>query len=216
MITCNNDVRSEVWDAKRLIREYVKIEFVLTPKCDGSNLSLSNKVKLQRLASVISAYMDVEYNVDDSVDIVNRLFARGLNNILLSSELSDDDFIEIIKRLRFLADMDYIGVEPRWIKNKDRQSIFYSLLRYRGNVEKLISTFSGLMEASPGGSLAVKAIKSLYNPKLIEANDIIDDVLVDLLGQRFKQSFSISELTEKYGYPSTTDSELIDWEIDNM
>ena len=101
MITCNNDVRSEVWDAKRLIREYVKIEFVLTPKCDGSNLSLSNKVKLQRLASVISAYMDVEYNVDDSVDIVNRLFARGLNNILLSSELSDDDFIEIIKRLRF-------------------------------------------------------------------------------------------------------------------
>ena len=115
-----------------------------------------------------------------------------------------------------MADMDYIGVEPRWIKNKDRQSIFYSLLRYRVNVEKLISTFSGLMEASPGGSLAVKAIKSLYNPKLIEANDIIDDILVDLLGQRFKQSFSISELTEKYGYPSTSDSELIDWEIDNM
>ena len=130
--------------------------------------------------------------------------------------LSSNYLREKPERLRFLADMDYIGVEPRWIKNKDRQSIFYSLLRYRVNVEKLISTFSGLMEASPGGSLAVKAIKSLYNPKLIEANDIIDDILVDLLGQRFKQSFSISELTEKYGYPSTSDSELIDWEIDNM
>ena len=216
MITCNNDVRSEVWDAKRLIREYVKIEFVLTPKCDGSNLSLSNKVKLQRLASVICAYMEVEYNANDSVAIVNRLFSRGLNNHLLSSELSDDDFYEIIKRLRSLADMNYMGRESRWIKNKDRQTIFYALFKFRVNVEKLLSTFSGLMETTPGGSLAVKAIKSLYNPKLIEANDIIDDILVDLLGQRFKQSFSISELTEKYGYPSTTDSELIDWEIDNM
>ena len=44
----------------------------------------------------------------------------------------------------------------------------------------------------------------------------IDDILVDLLGQRFKQSFPIPELIEKYGYPSTSDSELLDWEIDNM
>ena len=216
MITCNKDVQSEVWDAKRLIREYVKIEFVLSPKCDGSNLSFSDKVKLQRLASVICAYMEVEYNANDSVAIVNRLFSRGLNNHLLSSELSDDDFYEIIKRLRSLADMDYMGRESRWIKNKDRQTIFYALLKFRVNVEKLISTFSGLIETTSGGSLAVNAIKSLYNPRLIEANDIIDDILVDLLGQRFKKSFSISELTEKYGYPSTTDSELIDWEIDNM
>ena len=44
----------------------------------------------------------------------------------------------------------------------------------------------------------------------------IDDILVDLLGQRFKQSFPIPELIEKYGYPSTSDSELLYWEIDNM
>ena len=216
MITCKNDGQPEFWDAKRLIREYVKIAFVVSTSSDGSNLSFSNKVKLQRLASVICAYMDIEHNANDTVAIVNRLFVRGINNILLSSELADDDFIDIIKRLRSLADMNYMGKEARWIKNKDRQTIFYSLLKFRVNVEILISTFSGLMETTPGGSLAVKAIKSLYNPKLIEANDIIDDILVDLLGQRFKQSFSISELTEKYGYPSTTDSELIDWEIDNM
>ena len=216
MITCNNDGQPEFWDAKRLIREYVKIAFVVSTSSDGSNLSFSNKVKLQRLASVICAYMDIEYNANDSVAIVNRLFSRGLNNHLLSSELSDDDFYEIIKRLRSLADMDYMGRESRWIKNKDRQTIFYALLKFRVNVEKLLSAFSGLMETTSGGHLAVKAIKSLYNPKIIEANDIIDDILVDLLGQRFKKSFSISELTEKYGYPSTTDSELIDWEIDNM
>lgn len=216
MITYNNDVLSEIWDAKRLIREYVNVAHLISHFYENSDLSFSNKIKLQRLASVICAYMDIEYDVNDTVDIVKSLFAKGFNNILSKSELTQDDFFEITKRLRKMADLDNFGVESRWIINKERQSIFYTLLKYRVNVEKLISTFSGLMEASPGGSLAVKAIKSLYNPKLIEANDIIDDVLVDLLGQRFKQSFSISELTEKYGYPSTTDSELIDWEIDNM
>ena len=121
MITYNNDVQSEVWDAKRLIREYMKIAFVLSPACDCSDLPFSDKVKLQRLASVICAYMEVEYNANDSVAIVNRLFARGLNNLLLSSELSEDDFIEIIKRLSSLADINYMGVKSRWIINKDRQ-----------------------------------------------------------------------------------------------
>ena len=80
MITCNNDGQPEFWDAKRLIREYVKIAFVVSTSSDGSNLSFSNKGKLQRLASVICAYMDIEYNANDSVAIVNRLFSRGLNN----------------------------------------------------------------------------------------------------------------------------------------
>ena len=79
-----------------------------------------------------------------------------------------------------------------------------------------MTTFSSFIEMTPGGSLARKSVVSLYNPKLIEANEIIDDILVDLLGQRFKQCFSIPELIEKYGYPSTSDSELLDWEIDNM
>ena len=216
MIKYNNEELSEIWDAKRLISEYVKIAFVVSTLSDGSDLPFSDMVKLQRLASVICAYMDVEYNVDDTVEIVNSLFAGRFNNILSKSELTQDDFFEITKRLRTLANKDYRGMEYRWTITKERPSIFYTLLKYRVGVQELISTFSDLIEATPGGSLAVKAIKSLYNPRLIEANDIIDDILVDLLGQRFKQSFSISELTEKYGYPSTTDSELIDWEIDNM
>ena len=216
MITYNNDVLSEIWDAKRLIREYVKIAFVVSTSSDGSNLSFSNKVKLQRLASVICAYMDIEYDVNDTVDIVKSLFARGFNNVLSKSELTQEDFFEITKRLRTLANLDNFGEESRWIINKERQSIFYTLLKYRVNVQKLMTTFSGYIEMTPGGSLARKSVVSLYNPKLIEANEIIDDILVDLLGQRFKQSFPIPELIEKYGYPSTCDSELLDWEIDNM
>ena len=216
MITYNNDVLSEIWDAKRLIREYVNVAHLVFRFYENSDLSFSNKIKLQRLASVICAYMDIEYYVDDTVDIVKSLFARGFNNVLSKSELTQEDFFEITKRLRKLADLDNFGVESRWIINKERQSIFYTLLKYRVNVQKLMTTFSGYIEMTPGGSLARKSVVSLYNPKLIEANDIIDDILVDLLGQRFKHSFSIPELIEKYGYPSTSDSELLDWEIDNM
>ena len=216
MITYKNDLISEIWDAKRLIREYVNVDHLVFRFYENSDLSFSDKVKLQRLASVICAYMDIEYDVNDTVDIVKSLFARGFNNVLSKSELTQDDFFEITKRLRKIADLDNFGVESRWIINKERQSIFYTLLKYRVNVQKLMTTFSSFIEMTPGGSLASKSVVSLYNPKLIEANDIIDDILVDLLGQRFKQSFSIPELIEKYGYPSTSDSELLYWEIDNM
>ena len=216
MITYNNDVLSEIWDAKRLIREYVNVAHLVFRFYENSDLSFSDKVKLQRLASVICAYMDIEYDVNDTVDIVKSLFARGFNNVLSKSELTQEDFFEITKRLRKLADLDNFGVESRWIIDNERQAIFHTLLKYRVNVQKLMTTFSGYIEMTPGGSLASKSVVSLYNPKLIEANDIIDDILVDLLGQRFKHSFSIPELIEKYGYPSTSDSELLDWEIDNM
>ena len=216
MITYKNDLISEIWDAKRLIREYVNVDHLVFRFYENSDLSFSDKVKLQRLASVICAYMDIEYDVNDTVDIVKSLFARGFNNVLSKSELTQEDFFEITKRLRKLADLDNFGVESRWIIDNERQAIFHTLLKYRVNVQKLMTTFSGYIEMTPGGSLARKSVVSLYNPKLIEANDIIDDILVDLLGQRFKHSFSIPELIEKYGYPSTSDSELLDWEIDNM
>ena len=216
MITYNNDVLSEIWDAKRLIREYVNVDHLVFRFYENSDLSFSDKLKLQRLASVICAYMDIEYDVNDTVDIVKSLFARGFNNVLSKSELTQEDFFEITKRLRTLADLDNFGVESRWIIDNERQAIFHTLLKYRVNVQELMTTFSSFIEMTPGGSLARKSVVSLYNPKLIEANDIIDDILVDLLGQRFKLSFSIPELIEKYGYPSTSDSELLDWEIDNM
>ena len=105
MITYNNDVLSEIWDAKRLIREYVNVDHLVFRFYENSDLSFSNKVKLQRLASVICAYMDIEYDVNDTVDIVKSLFARGFNNVLSKSELTQDDFFEITKRLRKMADL---------------------------------------------------------------------------------------------------------------
>ena len=53
MIKYKNEELSEIWDAKRLIREYVNVAHIVSPLCQVSDLSYSNQVKLQRLASVI-------------------------------------------------------------------------------------------------------------------------------------------------------------------
>ena len=42
MITYNNDVLSEIWDAKRLIREYVNVAHLVSHISQGSDLSFSN------------------------------------------------------------------------------------------------------------------------------------------------------------------------------
>ena len=42
MITYNNDVLSEIWDAKRLIREYVNVAHLISHFYENSDLSFSN------------------------------------------------------------------------------------------------------------------------------------------------------------------------------
>lgn len=41
MIKYNNEEQSEIWDAKRLIREYVNVAHIVSPLCQISDLSFS-------------------------------------------------------------------------------------------------------------------------------------------------------------------------------
>lgn len=43
----------------------------------------------------------------------------------------------------------------------------------------------------------------------------IDDIIVILLGDKFKQVFAEEMLQADYGYPKETDSELFEWDYDN-
>ncbi len=47
-------------------------------------------------------------------------------------------------------------------------------------------------------------------------DEVIDDIIVLLLGDKFKQSFSEEELKTNYGYPKETDQELSEWDCDNL
>lgn len=72
-----------------------------------------------------------------------------------------------------------------------------------------------MMEGTVGAYLGYLAVKgSSLNP-LKDHNDKIDDIIVLLLGEKFKKSFSEEELKANYGYPKETDYELDEWDCDN-
>ena len=100
--------------------------------------------------------------------------------------------------------------------DSDREQMMRMLVRYRISAEDLLGTFSGVIEARVGGYIGIQAVRGIYNPVLQECNNKLDDMIVILLGDCFEKSFTERELIERYNYPTMTDSELLDWEIDNM
>jgi hypothetical protein len=90
------------------------------------------------------------------------------------------------------------------------------LMEYREKAQQLISHFDGLMEGTVGAYLAVLAVKRSCIEPLQRNNEMIDDIIVLLLGDKFKQSFSEDDLKANYEYPKETDDQLFEWDCDNM
>ena len=98
---------------------------------------------------------------------------------------------------------------------RDRAQMLHFFLEFRVEAENLLSHFESAMEARLGGILAYHAIRGMYFPFLHSSNEKVDEMIVLLLGDNFKQSFSEEELKADYGYPMETDRELDDWDCDN-
>ena len=104
----------------------------------------------------------------------------------------------------------------KWVKFLDRRLMLHVLLKYRTEAENLNSLYDGLLEGTIGAYLCVLAVKGSCIEPLKRNNEKIDDIIVLLLGDKFKQSFSEEELKTNYGYPKETDQELSEWDCDNL
>ena len=104
----------------------------------------------------------------------------------------------------------------KWVKSRDRRLMLHVLLKYRTEAENLNSLYDGLLEGTIGAYLCVLAVKGSCIEPLKRSNEKIDDIIVLLLGDKFKQSFSEEELKTNYGYPKETDQELSEWDCDNL
>ena len=222
-----------VWDAERLVKEYVKIEWCVE-WCKGhsfKSLSWSNQIRVRRVASALSAYMETAYEETNPARLIDTVFGqRSFYELFAHSELEDDDHEQLLSLMRkALADNSRYQFLMRLYRqneerdnhsfrrrNSDRGQMLHFLLEFRIKAEKLLSCFSGVLEASHGGALAIDTIKSLYFPSLQAHNDKADEMIVLLLGSKFKRTFSEDELNANYGYPKETDDELLDWEADNF
>ena len=223
------------WDAKRLIQEYVKKADLINHYRGKpfKNIVWSNQIRIKRIASALRAFLGMKGVDENPIDFITSVFdGWDIDNILENSALQEEDSIllhtllkdaiadderyaSIMRMAESRRDMESSYKPAKRRKNKDRGQMLDVLLQYRMASEEIISHFDGVMEANVGGCLGIMAVKGLCILPLQHNNDKIDDIIVILLGDKFKQVFSEEMLQAEYGYPKETDSELFEWDCDN-
>ena len=218
-ISENPNSISTVWDAHRLVREYVNIAWMLNFSAQFEDLPWDNQVRVRRVAAVLCACLSLDVMNNKPYDVIGSVFSNYENKeVLENSEISTEDASRIKAMLSQMANESW-RIEHLLKKfdiQTDREQLLGVLLRYRIATEELVSTFSGVQEARTGAYIGINALQSLYHPVLEECNDRVDDLIILLLGKTFQKTFAERELIEKYNYPSVTDKELLDWRVNNL
>lgn len=215
----NTDGDKSYWDAHKLVREYVSIAWIVNGSIPFEELPFDRQIRVSRVASVICAYLNIQYLKADSFDVIDSVFSNCQNrNVLAMSEVCDSDFLKLTELLCQVSDDDRRTKHllKRIDIESDRAQLLNVLLRQRIATEKLKNTFSGVLEARAGACIGIKAMQGLYYPVLHDCNKIVDDMIVILLGNIFKRTFTERELVESHNYPTVTDDELLDWKVNNF
>ena len=194
-------------------------------------MAWSNQIRVRRIASVLSAFMGLKKSGEKPIDLIMSVFnSWDFEHLFEVSPLQEEDRLKILALLKDLMNDDHryesltrmadsYRDDPAYIERKnmlERELMLHVLLEYRKDAEKLVSHFDGLMEGAVGVYLCVLAVRNSCFEHLKCSNEKIDDVIVMLLGDRFKQSFSEEDLKANYGYPKETDHELDEWDCENM
>ena len=224
-----------IWDAKRLVQEYMK-EASSIYRYKGKlfkNIPWSNQIRIKRIASVLRAFFGLKGQEKKPIAFITSVFdGWKFSRILEYSSLSEEDHASLHILLKdAIADgrryeslmrmqdsrrnMDSSPERVEREKILDRHLMLHVLFEYRIAAQKLVTLFDGVMEGTVGAYLAILAVKGACINPLKCSNEKIDDIIVILLGNQFKQSFSEEELKLNYGYPKETDQELNEWDLDN-
>lgn len=221
------------WDAKRLVQEYFKMASLIKSNQGKpfDDLTWSNQIRIKRIASALRAFIGLKETEENPVDLLTSIFdGWQYDRLFKLSVLMEEDYVKLMAlakeamkddhRYESLTRMDdSLRKSPSRIereKYRDRRYMLHVLQDYREKAEKLISHFGGMMEGTVGAYLCVLAVKGSCIEPLKHSNEKIDDMIVLLLGDKFKQSFSEEELKADHNYPKETDDELEEWDCDNM
>jgi hypothetical protein len=100
--------------------------------------------------------------------------------------------------------------------NTLRMGMFHSLLKYRLKMEEIRKTFDGVMECSVGFNFGIQ-FSQLVNKEILSIIKAkVDRVLLLLLGDKYDEKVSLSDLKKRHGYPSVSDEELRKMIINEM
>lgn len=194
-----------IWNAARVLQELLRFT---DDRGNIRSLDLSDDspygIKVRRFAATMKAYGKEEC-----------LFVG--KNHLISDICSEEKMKELCLLLkRYLHEkFSMVLAKPDILKGKrERKALFEALFRYRKSLYKVENTWSGVMECSQTVAIGIKATNSLYQAHIKAASDVLDRMLVLLMGDDYDKTFTETELLP-YGYPDVTDRELQDMILDN-
>ena len=157
-------------------------------------------IEVRRFAAAMKAYGKDECLYHGIEHVISETCSEDKMNelcLLLSQNLPDKYSTAFVK--------------PDNLKGlEERQDLFEALFRYRKSLYQVENIWSGMRECA----LAYKVTNILNRTQLKTISDIIDRMLVLLMGDDYDRSFSEEKLLP-FGYPNVTDEELEDIILDN-
>ena len=216
-----NNLYQKKWNAKELINSVCQFmalfgnEYQLDREASIFSTKEENeerpmkRILRKRIDAVMSAYnrVPLEYSSIPSSELVSKCcpednikqIHRLLSDTLLPNDIGNMNIELILK--------DYIY----------RCHIFERILEYKSAIIRQSQYWSNIYECSCDNFIAIKFTERLFNEKLEELNKRLDVILLLLLGEGYDKEFTEMELIEKYDYPSITDTELkeldLEWEF---
>lgn len=194
-----------IWNAERLLQNLLRFT---DDKGNIMNLNLSDNspygIKVRRFDAAMKAYGKDE------------CLCLGIEH-LISDTCSEGKMDELCLMMRQNLHDKYstVPVKLEIPKGKrERNDLFKTLFRYRKSLNKVENTWSGVMECTCTIALGIELTNSLFQTHIKAASDVLDRMLVLLMGDDYDKSFSEAELLP-LGYPDVTDRELQDMILDN-
>lgn len=205
-----------VWDAKRILRYYLYFA-----NEDGFLMNMNSweestfKIRQRRFLAAMKAYGREEsifyYPEEPFLD------AGCTGRYVISKKRSKNKMNKIRNLIRQNltpnAHYDKMLSSKNFFSNeKDVWLAFEKLFELRKGLLTLEHKCSEVLECRPSVGMINRATDSLYRNNVRAVNEVIDEMLVLLMGDDYDKTFTEKELLQ-FGYPDVTDEELYEMEL---
>ena len=199
-----------VWDTRRVLYNilfYADEEGRL--KYVAGDAESTDGIKRQRFYAALNAYGKIEKDSLLDCEIGPRI--GDYRGVWISKKRSQEKMEELCELLKQNMRHDFLlrGVDASNFLKEEYHllSFFRKLFKYRRELYALDMIWSGVLECSRSIGMVIETTDFLFHKHIRPACDVIDRMLILLMGDDFDKTFTEEELIP-FGYPDVTDEEL--------
>ena len=199
-----------VWDARRVLYNvlfYADEEGYI--KYVAGNAESTDGIKRQRFNAALKAYGKIDKDGICGCEIGPRIGDQC--GVWISKTRSQEKMEELYELLKqnMLHDFLLRGVDASNFLKEEYHllSFFRKLFKYRKELYALDMIWGGVLECSRPIGIVIETTDFLFHKHIRPACDVIDRMLILLMGDDFDKIFTEEELIP-FGYPDVTDDEL--------